>query len=113
MVQDRLCYFCLYIDLDQLIREYNADGNRTSKTVGGIKHEYLLNGSQIIAERWGNSGAMLVYLYDESGSPIGMKYRTAYYAEGVYDSYFFEKNLQGDIVAIYNASGTKIGTGNL
>ena len=31
-------------------------------------------------------------------------------AQGVYNCYFFEKNLQGDIVAIYNASGTKIAT---
>jgi len=28
----------------------------------------------------------------------------------MFDCYFFEKNLQGDIVAIYNESGTKIGT---
>ncbi len=52
---------------------------------------------------------MLIYLYDENGSPIGMKYRSQYYAEGVFDCYFFEKNLQGDIIAIYNAGGTMIG----
>jgi len=28
----------------------------------------------------------------------------------VFDCYFFEKNLQGDIVAIYNEAGSKIGT---
>lgn len=38
-----------------------------------------------------------------------MKYRTQYYAEGVFDCYFFEKNLQGDIVAVYDADGTRIG----
>ena len=51
-----------------------------------------------------------MYIYDELGAPIGIKYRTPSYAENVYDCYFFEKNLQGDIVAIYNASGAKIVT---
>ena len=37
-----------------------------------------------------------------------MQYHAASYAENVWDTYFFEKNLQGDIVAIYNASGTKL-----
>lgn len=31
-------------------------------------------------------------------------------AEGEFDEYFFEKNLQGDIVAVYNMDGEKIGT---
>ena len=51
-----------------------------------------------------------MYIYDENGSPIGIKYRTDDYAEGVFDYFFFEKNLQGDIVAVYNANGRKIGS---
>ena len=85
---------------------YNDDGIRTSKTVGGVKHTYYVSGSQILAESWDNN--LLVFLYDESGSPIGMRYRTTSYAKGVWDVYFFEKNLQGDIVAVYNSSGTKL-----
>ena len=50
----------------------------------------------------------LYYLYDDSGSPIGMQYRTPSYAEGVWDTYYFDKNLQGDIVAVYDQSGTKL-----
>ena len=53
---------------------------------------------------------MLIYVYDENGAPAGIKYRTSSYAEGVFDYFFFEKNLQGDIVAIYNTNGTKIGS---
>ena len=53
---------------------------------------------------------MLMYVYDETGSPIAIKYRTSSYAQNTFDVFFFEKNLQGDIVAIYNSSGTKIGT---
>ena len=53
-----------------------------------------------------------MYLYDASGSPIGMMYRTESYAVGTFDIFWFEKNLQGDIVAVYNESGTKIVTYN-
>ncbi len=78
---------------------YNADGIRTSKTIDGVKHTYALNGTQILTEAWGNN--LLVFLYDESGSPIGLQYRNKNYAQGVFDTYYFEKKLQGDIVAVY------------
>lgn len=39
-----------------------------------------------------------------------MMYRTTSYAENVWDVFWYEKNLQGDIVAVYNASGTKVAT---
>jgi len=32
--------------------------------------------------------------------------------EGVYDCYFFEKNLQGDIISIFDTTGYKIGAYN-
>ena len=37
-----------------------------------------------------------------------MQYRNTFYAEGAYDTYWFEKNLQGDIVAVYSETGTKL-----
>ena len=37
-----------------------------------------------------------------------MQYRNESYAEGVFDTFWFEKNLQGDVVAIYNNSGVKL-----
>jgi len=86
--------------------EYNDEGIRTQKTVNGVVHTYYLNGSQIIAEEWGDNLAL--YLYDTHGNPIGMQYRASSYAEGVFDTYWFEKNLQGDIVAVYDAAGTKL-----
>ena len=47
----------------------------------------------------------LVYLYDESGSPIGLQYRTKTYAEGVFDTYYFEKNLYSLLMLLYNPTG--------
>ena len=37
---------------------------------------------------------------------MGMAYRESSYAVGVFDYYLFTKNLQGDIISIYNTSGT-------
>lgn len=87
---------------------YNADGIRTNKIVDGVNHVYTLNGTQIVSEAWGNF--LLIYLYDESGAPIGLQYRTKSYAANVFDTFYFEKNLQGDIVAVYNTDGDKIGS---
>ena len=94
----------------EYLYEYNDSGIRTSKEVNGVKHVYTLNGSQIVTESWVQNGLeyFIVYLYDESGAPIGMQYRTSNYAWGEFDNFFFEKNLFGDIVAVYNESGTKL-----
>ena len=51
----------------------------------------------------------MYYLHDETGAPIGMQYRTSNYASQVFDAYFFEKNVQGDIIGVYNSTGKKIG----
>lgn len=39
-----------------------------------------------------------------------MQYHGANYSASVWDVYWFEKNLQGDIVAIYNSSSASITT---
>ena len=54
------------------------------------------------------SGNITVYIYDASGMPIGMQYRGANYSANTWDTYWYEKNLFGDIVAVYNHSGTKL-----
>ena len=41
-----------------------------------------------------------------------MMYRTTSYAVNQWDVFWFEKNLQGDIVAVYNSTGTKVATYN-
>ena len=85
---------------------YNDEGIRTSKTVNDVEHIYYLNGSQIVAEEW--SDKLLVYLYDASGSPIGMMFRKTSYAIDQWDVFWFSKNLQGDIESVYNESGEQV-----
>jgi hypothetical protein len=65
---------------------YNANGIRTSKTVDGIKHEYVLDGTKILREVW--DGNTLVPLCDNEDSVCGIVYNDV--------PYFFLKNLQGD-----------------
>ncbi len=51
-------------------------------------------------------GDITVYLYNNTGI-IGFQYRASTYAADVWDTYFYEKNLQGDIIAVYTADGVK------
>ena len=87
---------------------YNDEGIRTSKTVDGVTTTYYVNGGQIVAEK--TDTRTIVYIYDASGAPIGMMYRTPSYAANTWDTFWYEKNLQGDIIAVYNSEGTKVAT---
>ena len=51
----------------------------------------------------------MVFLYDESGAPVGLQYRNTGYAQGEFDTYYYEKNIFGDIVGVYTQDGTYIG----
>ena len=74
---------------------YNANGIRTSKTVDGVRHDYLLDGVNILRETWDDN--VLETLYDNEDSVCGIIYN------GV--PYYFHKNLQGDIIAIADQDG--------
>ena len=69
---------------------YNANGIRTSKTVNGVKHTYILEGTKICRETWGDN--VLIPLYDNEDSLCGILYNDV--------AYYFIKNLQGDVIAI-------------
>ncbi len=83
---------------------YNDEGIRTSKTRNGVITTYYLNGSQIMAEE--TSGITKAYIYDANGLPIGMQVNSS--EENSWLTYWFEKNLFGDIVAVYGNDGTKL-----
>ena len=86
---------------------YDDEGLRISKTVNSVTTNYYYQGSLLYAEE--TNSQITVYIYDENGAPIGFMYRGADYGNGVWDIYAFEKNVQGDVVAVYNAStGVKL-----
>ncbi len=74
---------------------YNANGIRTSKTVGTSKHTYILDGTKILSESY---GAITTYVqYDSEGSVCGINYNGT--------PYYFLKNQQGDVIAITDKDG--------
>ncbi len=77
---------------------YNANGIRTSKTVDGVRHEFLLDGVKILREAWGNN--TLETIFDNEDSVCGIIYN------GV--PYYFQKNLQSDVIAIQNVNGLTV-----
>ena len=66
---------------------------RTGKTVSGVKHSYSPYGTKILSEKWGSN--TLIPLYDNKDEVCGIVFNGA--------SYYFLKNLQGDVISISKA----------
>ena len=79
---------------------YDADGNRISKTVNGVTTDYVVIDGTLAGEITG--GNKLAFLYDESGTKYGFVYNGA--------TYFYNLNLQGDVVGIYDSTGAEVVT---
>ena len=99
--------------------QYNDEGIRTVKTVNGVRHEYDVVGGQInrevIHSSLDASSPVLKdirYYYDAAGKPVAIRVFARNNANESFpedgDIYYLQTNLQGDVVAIYNQSGTKI-----
>lgn len=77
---------------------YNGDGLRVSKTVNGVTTFYTYVDGRLIGEQTGNN--TLIYLYDENGNKYGFTYNG--------NNYYYNLNLQGDVIGIYDASGNDV-----
>ena len=86
---------------DTLSFAYNESGLRTSKTVNGVTHSYVWQGSKLAADI--TDAYALYFHYDSTGDVIGFT-RTA---NGTDTEYFYVKNLQGDILKVISATGTE------
>ena len=89
---------------DTLNFAYNGAGLRTSKTVNGVTHSYVWQGSKLAADI--TDAYALYFHYDSSGEVIGFT-RTANDTD---TEYFYVKNLQGDILKVITATGTEAAT---
>ncbi len=79
----------------RIIYSYDVSGIRLEKMVDGVRHYYTYIGDQLVEETYGNH--CIHFAYDEQGRPYSMTY------DGT--KYYYVLNLQGDVVAITNASG--------
>ena len=77
---------------------YNADGLRTKRTNGSTTYSYVYNGSSLSQMTVGSN--TLYFTYDASGTPLSVTYNGT--------NYYYATNLQGDVTAILNASGTAV-----
>ena len=71
--------------------KYNANGIRISKTINGITTKYYLNGNKIISQT--DATNTLFFYYGTDGI-------TGFNHNGT--DYLYKKNIQGDIIGIYN-----------
>ena len=79
---------------------YNADGIRTKRTTGSNTYSYIYNGGSL--SQMTVDGTVMNFAYDASGTPMAVTYGGA--------TYYYATNIQGDVVAILNASGTAVVT---
>ena len=90
--------------------EYNADGLRTRKVnADGTYADYYWVGSTLLAEvQYKANGAFtrtLMFLHDEKGAIVGIGVKNA--GETRFTHYYYAKNLQGDVAAIYRSDYTE------
>ena len=96
----------------QISYDYNAFGQRISKTYSGstdyrCEFCYDESGRLVCETKYSDSGSVIdkiIYLYDVN-SIIGMVHTL----NGVESTYYFQRNLFGDVIGIYNTNGIKVG----
>lgn len=82
---------------------YDAEGLRSTKTVNGVKTTYQYIGDQLLYEDRGN-GTKLYYFYDSNGILSAIYH----HVNGVKTAYHVQTNYQGDVVALYDWSGSLV-----
>ena len=79
---------------------YDANGMRTKRTTGSTTYQYFYTGSQLKKMTVGSN--TLLFQYGTTGMPVGLTYNNT--------RYYYVTNLQGDVIAILNGSGTAVVT---
>ena len=88
---------------DTISYTYMSDGKRRSKTVNGKTTEYHYNNGMLLSETTGDE--TLRYYYDSTGKVTSIGFKKGEEDER---SYFFTRNVQGDIIAVYRNSDSKL-----
>ena len=76
-----------------------SDGQRRTKTVNGVTTTYHYNNGMLLSETTGDE--TLRYYYDSTGKVASLAYKKGNAGE---KGYFFARNAQGDITAVYRSS---------
>lgn len=84
---------------------YDLEGLRTSKTVGGVTHNYLYAGGKLLRETDGTN--TLDFVYDANGTPYALIH-TVGTESPVTTTYYYITNLQGDVVQLVDSDGNAV-----
>ena len=87
---------------DSISYAYDANGLRTSKTVNGTTTEYYWLNDMLQGQKTGDEN--ILFLYDEKGVAYGFIYQND--TEKSY--YYYEFNLQSDIIGIIDNTGNRV-----
>ena len=93
------------ISLDKNISyTYNSNGIRTIKTINGITTYYEVGDNNNVVKQCelvnDVETNVIEFVYDSNNTPIYFTYNNA--------TYYYEKNMQGDIIAILDANGNTV-----
>ena len=99
---------CVTVDGKTYRCEYDVNVLRTRKTNadGGYTLYYIVDGLTVAERRFTSAGAIkytLWYSFDENNSPVGFSIQ--YPGKAGWTNYYFAKNLQGDVIALYEWHG--------
>jgi len=88
---------------DTISYTYMSDGKRRTRNVNGKITEYHYNNGMLLSETTGDE--TLRYYYDSTGKVTSIGFKKGEEEER---SYFFTRNVQGDIIAVYRNSDSKL-----
>ncbi len=78
--------------------KYDSNGIRTLKRVNGVDTEFTYAGTTLVSQKTGNE--IMNFAYTAGGAPYGFTYNGT--------NYFYLLNLQGDVIGIYDSTGTVV-----
>ena len=87
---------------------YDADGLRSAKAVNGTTTTYQYVGDQLFYEKIGEN-KILYYFYDSYGKLAAIYYTYKNGSNVSSARYHVATNAQGDVIALYNSNGVKVG----
>ena len=89
---------------------YDENGLRLSKTTGGVTTKIYRTNGQMVGMN-SSDGKDLMFLLDGSGNVYGLHYdHYSSETQTAAATYYFAYNAQGDVIGIYDASGTVVAT---
>ena len=91
-----------FSETDKLQYAYDVNGIRKKKVVHGVTTEFTTNGSQILSMKRGDTTFTFRYVLNKL---VGFHYND----HVVSKEYLYQRNIQGDILGIYDDEGNQVG----